>query len=159
MRVLRPKALLSTVFEISPEWMHQRGLKGLLLDLDNTVVPYKAYGEPSARLLEWINELREADIRMALMSNAMPKRIRYWAEKLGIGGFGPAGKPWWGFRQRVRKMGLKPWEVAVVGDQVFTDVLGGNLVGAYTVLVQPLSKAEMGYTRLVRRLEGWVVKR
>lgn len=143
--------------EISPQWLRERGLRGLLLDLDNTLVPYKTYGEPSGQLLQWIDGLKKAGIGILLVSNAMPKRTRYWTQKLGVEGHGPAGKPWLGFRQGMRKLGLKPWEIAVVGDQVFTDILGGNLIGAYTVLVPPLSQKEMGYTRLVRRLERLVL--
>lgn len=143
--------------EISPQWLRERSLRGLLLDLDNTLVPYKTYGEPSPKLMRWIEGLKQAGIRILLISNAMPQRIRYWSGKLNVEGYGPAGKPWLGFRQGMRKLGLKPREIAVVGDQVFTDILGGNLIGAYTVLVRPLSHHEMGYTRLVRRLERLVL--
>lgn len=155
--MLRPKATLSSVLEISPYWLRERGLRGLLLDLDNTLVPYKTYAEPSVHLQYWMGQLKKAGIRVVLVSNAMPKRVEYWSAKLGVEGYGPAGKPWLGFRRGVRQLGLKPWEIAVVGDQLFTDVLGGNLVGAYTVLVQPLSQNEMGYTRLVRKLERMVM--
>ncbi len=137
----------------------ERGLRAVLLDLDNTLVPYKTYGEPPVGMLEWLWTLKQAGIEAMLVSNATPSRVRYWCDKLGIWGFGPAGKPWFGFRAAIQQLELHPEEVAVVGDQIFTDVLGGNLVGAYTVLVSPLSPGEMMYTRLVRKLEALVLGR
>ncbi len=156
--MLRPRARLKSVTDITPQWLLERGLKAVLLDLDNTLVPYKTYGEAPEGLVQWLQTLKEAGVQVMLVSNGSRGRVRYWREKLGVPGFGPAGKPWFGFRKALRRLTLTPREVAVVGDQLFTDVLGGNLIGAYTVLVPPLSKREMGYTRLVRRLERWVLR-
>ncbi|MCX7602227.1 MAG: YqeG family HAD IIIA-type phosphatase [Meiothermus sp.] len=156
--MLRPRAHLRSVTAITPQWLQERGLRALLLDLDNTLVPYRTYGEAPLGLLAWLQTLQDAGIQVMLVSNGSRRRVRYWCEKLGVPGFGPAGKPWFGFRKALRRLGLAPREVAVVGDQLFTDVLGGNLIGAYTVLVPPLSKREMGYTRLVRKLERWVLQ-
>ncbi|MCS7058918.1 MAG: YqeG family HAD IIIA-type phosphatase [Meiothermus sp.] len=156
--MLRPKAFLPAVTAVTPQWLSERGLKAVLLDLDNTLVPYEAYGEAPRHLLDWLEGLRRGGVGVFLVSNGRPRRVRYWSERLGVPGFGPAGKPWFGFRKALRQLGLAAHEVAVVGDQLFTDVLGGNLVGAYTVLVPPLSSREMGYTRLVRKLERWVLR-
>ncbi|MCX7783928.1 MAG: YqeG family HAD IIIA-type phosphatase [Meiothermus sp.] len=155
--MFKPRARLKSVMLITPEWLRERGLRAVLLDLDNTLVPYKTYGEAPQGLLEWLQTLKDAGIQVMLVSNGSRGRVRYWREKLEVPGFGPAGKPWFGFRKALRRLALSPREVAVVGDQLFTDVLGGNLIGAYTVLVPPLSKREMGYTRLVRKLERWVL--
>ena len=157
--MLKPRARLKSVTAITPESLRERRLKAILLDLDNTLVPYKTYGEAPQGLMEWLQTLKEAGIQIMLVSNGSRGRVRYWSEKLEIPGFGPAGKPWFGFRKALRRLALSPREVAVVGDQLFTDVLGGNLIGAYTVLVPPLSKREMGYTRLVRKLERWVLQK
>ncbi len=144
---------MKSALEISPQWLQERGLKGLLLDLDNTLIPYKTYGECPPALREWLDALHEAGIQTMLVSNGSSGRVRYWTQKLGIAGFGPAGKPWFGFKRALAQLQMQPGEVAVVGDQLFTDVLGGNWIGAYTVLVPPLSYREMGYTRLVRQIE------
>ncbi|WP_027876207.1 YqeG family HAD IIIA-type phosphatase [Meiothermus cerbereus] len=156
--MLKPGAQLNSVTQITPAWLQERGLKAVLLDLDNTLVPYKTYGEAPEGLLTWLQSLKNAGIPVMLVSNASPWRVRYWCEKLGIPGFGPAGKPWFGFRKALRRLGLPPRQVVVVGDQLFADVLGGNLAGMYTVLVPPLSQNELGYTRLVRKLERWVLQ-
>lgn len=157
--MLRPKAQLESVLQLSPEWFKSRGLSALLLDLDNTLVPYGEHGEPPVVLQEWIQKLQAAGLRAYLVSNAKPSRVRYWSERLGLPGLGLAAKPWLGFRRALKRWNLNPAQVAVIGDQLFTDVLGGNMVGAHTVLVAPLSKHELGYTRLVRRLERWVLGR
>jgi len=156
--VLGPRAFLNSVSEVTPDWLRERGLRAVLLDLDNTLVPYRAYGEAPPGLQEWLRTLKQAGILLMLVSNATPPRVRYWSEKLGVPGFGPAGKPWFGFRKALQRLGLPPHQVAVVGDQLFTDVLGGNWIGMYTVLVPPLAQKELGYTRLVRKLERWVLK-
>lgn len=157
--MLRPKAQLASVTELTPQWLAERGLRAVLLDLDNTLIPYNTYGEAPAVVLEWLGALREAGIEVRLVSNALSGRVRYWSEKLGVQGYGPAGKPWFGYAGAIRDLELLPGEVAVVGDQVFSDVLGGNLVGAYTVLVTPLSDKDLMYTRLVRKLEVLVLGR
>lgn len=157
--LLRPKAQLASVMELTPQWLQERGLRGLLLDLDNTLVPYKASGDPSGQLTDWLQAMHDAGIVVFLVSNARRKRLRYWAGKLALPGIGLAGKPWFGFRRALRRLGLEAHEVAAVGDQLFTDVLGGNLIGAYTVLVPPLSSRELGYTKLVRKLERWILGR
>ena len=159
MWVLRPKAQLSSVTELTPQWLFERGLRAVLLDLDNTLVPYNVYGEAPTELLDWLSDLQGAGIEIRLVSNALAGRVRYWREKLGVEGYGPAGKPWFGYSNIIRELELRPEEVAVVGDQVFSDVLGGNLAGAYTVLVSPLSNKDMIYTRLVRKLEALVLGR
>ncbi|RIH84829.1 HAD phosphatase, family IIIA [Calidithermus roseus] len=156
--MLRPKAQLSSVLEITPQWLEARGIKGLLLDLDNTLVPYKFKGEPPEELIAWVKSLEAAGIRVFLVSNARRKRLKAWSAKLGVEGIGLAGKPWFGIRKGLKQLGLPPSQVAMVGDQVFTDVLGGNLAGAYTILVTPISQNELDYTRLVRRLERLILK-
>lgn len=157
--MLRPKAHIRSALEISPAWLQERGIKGLLLDLDNTLIPYKTYGECPPDLRAWLDNLQQEGIKTVLVSNGSPARVRYWCEKLGLAGFGPAGKPWFGFQRGLRTLGLSPSEAAVVGDQLFTDVLGGNWAGAYTILVPPISSKELGYTQLVRQLERWMLRR
>lgn len=157
--MLRPKAQLTSVTQLTPQWLAERGLRAVLLDLDNTLIPYKTYGEPPKEVLEWLEALRETGIEVRLVSNALSGRVRYWSQKLGVPGYGPVGKPWFGYAGAIRDLELPPQEVAVVGDQVFTDILGGNLVGAYTVLVTPLSDRDLMYTRLVRKLEALVLGR
>uniref|UniRef100_A0A831U5P3 YqeG family HAD IIIA-type phosphatase n=1 Tax=Thermus islandicus TaxID=540988 RepID=A0A831U5P3_9DEIN len=149
--MLFPRAVLPSLLHLTPEWLRARGLKGVVLDLDNTLLPY---GEEdlSPAYRAWLLELRR-EAPIYLLSNALPERFARIQKRLGLPGHAPALKPWLGFRRALAALGLPPGEVAVVGDQVFTDVLGGNLVGAYTVLVPPLKEREFFYTRFIRMLE------
>lgn len=162
LRAFLPNERLSSVLEITPEWLNARHLRGLILDLDNTLVPYGSELQ-TPELESWAGVLRDAGVKVRLVSNALPERIKRWSKRLGFPGVGAMGrgtaaKPFpAAFLRAARTMGLHPREIAVVGDQVFTDVLGGNLIGAYTVLVAPLSQNALLHTRFARALERMVL--
>lgn len=160
--ILRPDDLIGHVREITPEFLAARGLRGLLLDLDNTLIPYGSYDD-QAEVLAWASDLRGAGIRLYLLSNATQKRAVFWREKLQFAAehaVGMAGKPNpLAYRRGVRALGLLPHQVGMVGDQVFTDVLGGNLAGLHTVLVRPLADNALPHTRLARKVERVVLRR
>lgn len=159
MSLLRPRDVIGHVHDITPEFLAERGLHGLLLDLDNTLIPYGSY-EERADVMAWVAGLRRAGIRLYLLSNATGRRARFWLDKLGFEGVGMAGKPNpRAFRQALARLGLPPQQVGMVGDQVFTDVLGGNLAGMHTILVHPLADNALPHTRVTRRLERAVLKR
>ena len=149
--MLFPREVLPSLLNLTPSWLKERGLKGVILDLDNTLLPYGEEALP-AEYAAWLSALKEA-VPIYLLSNALPERFARVQKRLGLPGHAPALKPWLGFHKALRALGLPAREVAVVGDQVFTDILGGNLVGAYTVLVPPLREKEFFYTRFIRMLE------
>lgn len=159
MSLLRPNDLIRGVGEITPEFLASRGLRGLLLDLDNTLIPYHSYDDyPSSQT--WVTEIRSAGIRLALLSNATHRRAEQWRGRLELEGIGMAGKPNpASFRRAAQALGLPPHQVGMVGDQLFTDVLGGNLAGLHTILVHPLIDNALPHTRLARLLERRVLAR
>ncbi len=161
MRLLRPKARVARITELTPEWLAARGLRGLVVDLDNTLAPYGVAPPAQGGLAAWNRSLAEAGVPVLIVSNAKPGRTRDWAEALGREGWGLAGKPLpWSLRRALRRMGLAPHETAVAGDQLFTDVLGANLIGAYSVLVEPIEpKKGLPHTRWVRALERRILDR
>ena len=159
MSLFRPDDVIDHVSRLTPEFLAARGLRGLLLDLDNTLVPYGSYAD-EAEMLRWATELRGAGVRLYLLSNATGKRAAFWLSRLGFAGVGMAGKPHpAAYRRAVSALELRPWQVGMVGDQVFTDVLGGNLAGLHTVLVRPLADNALPHTRAARSLERAVLKR
>ena len=130
-----------------------------MLDLDNTLIPYRSYAD-AAEMVAWAADLRGAGIRLYLLSNATAKRAAFWLPKLGFEGVGMAGKPNpRAFRRALDTLGLPACQVAMVGDQLFTDVLGGNLSGMHTVLVEPLIDNALPHTRLARMMERRVLRR
>ncbi|MFC4452297.1 YqeG family HAD IIIA-type phosphatase [Deinococcus sonorensis] len=159
MSLLRPRVILPDVYSITPEFMEQHGLKGLLLDLDNTLIPYGSY-EERHEVMTWAADLRRGGYRLYLLSNATRERAAFWLERLGFEGVGMAAKPFPGhYRRGLQVMDLPARQVAMVGDQLFTDVLGGNLNGMFTIMVRPISDNALPHTRVTRRLERIVLKR
>ena len=161
MSLLEPRDVIDHVTDITPGFLGARGLSGLLIDLDNTLVPYGSYEKDGAdRVMRWARDLKLAGIRLYLLSNATGSRAGYWLEHLGFQGVGLAGKPNpRAFRRAIGALNLRPEQVGMVGDQVFTDVLGGNLSGMHTILVRPLVSNSLPHTRVARRLERAVLKR
>ena len=154
-----PDLWLEGVTELTPERLKALGVKGLLLDLDNTLLPPKAEGPLSDEVRRWAEELKAKGIRLALVTNAKPHRVRRAARELGIPGAGPVGKPLpFGFYWGLKKLGLPKRAVLAVGDQVFTDLLGARLAGLRFALVRPLAEDALGHTRVLRRLESRCLK-
>ena len=160
--LLKPRDVLPHIHDITPEFLAERGLYGLLLDLDNTMIPYGSY-EERADVMLWAANLRRGGIRLYMLSNATGKRARFWMDKLGFEGaegVGMAGKPHpRAYRVALAQMQLPAHQVGMVGDQLFTDVLGGNLNGMHTILVHPLGSNSLPHTRVARTLERAVLKR
>jgi uncharacterized protein len=144
LKVLKPQEVIDSVFVITPEFLVQRGLKALLLDIDNTLVPHgRLESKPTdlERVQRWLVPLQEAGVALRIVSNALPDRIAFHAKALGIkavGGGGTAGKPFApAYRTAIAELGLEPRQIAMLGDQVFTDVWGANGMGLYSILVRP----------------------
>jgi HAD superfamily phosphatase (TIGR01668 family) len=151
--LLTPHLQLNSVVELTADDLRARGIEGLLMDVDCTLKHhYASVVLPEAG--EWLAKLRAAGIRLCLVSNGMPARIAPLARELGVQYVAQAFKPLpLGCRAALRKLGLPPERVALVGDQLFTDVLAGRLVGLFTVLVRPTTVEEPWITRLKRPLE------
>ena len=162
-RYLQPNDVIDHVSELDLAFLRERHLRGLVLDLDNTLIPYGSYdeaGEKEREMAEWAGELRRAGVGLYLLSNATGKRAEFWSTRLGLSGVGMAGKPNpRAFIRALEALGLPAYQVGMVGDQLFTDVLGGNLSGMHTILVRPLATNSLPHTKLARRLERAVLRR
>ena len=161
----KPKDLINSVFEITPVFLEQRGLKALLLDIDNTIVPHGKLESSSLdleRVRVWLAPLIQAQIHLRFVSNALPARIAFHSNALGIkavGSGGTAGKPFAPvFQTAIAELGLPPAQIAMLGDQVFTDVLGANNAGMHSILVHPMSDNARLHTHMARMLERMVLK-
>ena len=137
-----PRGLYSSVTDISPQLLAAKGIRLVLADLDNTLVAYRVT-EPPAELMAWKAALEAAGIRLFLLSNSRkPGRAQNFAEKLGIPYQGHSGKPRRaGYLRAMERMGARPEETVMVGDQIFTDTLGANNAGVIPLLVQPIRLA------------------
>ena len=136
---LIPRGVYPAVTHISPKALAEKGVRLVLADLDNTLVPYRVK-VPNARLVAWRDELAAHGVALFLLSNSRkPGRAQRFAEALGIPYEGHAGKPRvGGFRRAMARMGVGPEETAIVGDQIFTDTWGGGNARILTLLVDPI---------------------
>jgi uncharacterized protein len=158
LRLIAPHLSLDSVLDLTPDRLRDLRLRGLLLDLDCTLKDYHAERVPDA-VLAWLADLRTAGVRLCLLSNGKPARIERFGRELGIPYIAKAFKPLpLGCYRGLRKLAVPPARAAVVGDQLFADVLAGRLAGLFTVLVRPTSPAEPWFTRLKRPLERRVLR-
>lgn len=156
---LCPRNQVDSVFDLDPALLAQQGIKGVILDLDNTLVKWGA-DTIDDHLKTWVERFKDTGFKLCIVSNALPQRVESVARALGIPGVSQATKPFkTPFRRALELLGTLPEETAVVGDQLFTDILGGNRMDLYTIWTPPISKTEFVSTRAVRHLERLVVKR
>ncbi len=155
---LRPDLRVDRVEQVTARRLEGLDVGGLLLDVDETLLPAAAR-TPDPAIVAWARGLEDAGIRLAIVSNGRPGRVASVAAALGVPGRALTGKPWPGaFRRGARTLGLPPERCAMVGDQLFTDVLGARAAGLRTVLVAPLSHGGLVHTRLLRHLEARLLR-
>ena len=155
---LSPDSYLSSVHAVDLDDLAARGIRVLLLDLDNTLLPRDTNVVPD-ELKAWAAGLRDRGFSVCLVSNNWHERVHHVASELGFDLVDKAVKPLpFAFLAALRRAGAKRREAAVIGDQLFTDILGGNMMGMRTVLVSPLSATDLPHTLLLRRLEALVLE-
>lgn len=142
MALFRAGFLADKIYEISGAALGRRGIRLLLADLDNTLVPY-GVPLPDEKLKSWRDELAAHGVTLFILSNNRHEsRPRTFAQALDVPYIGHAGKPKTAsFVKAMEQMGVAPEQTAIVGDQIFTDVLGGNRAGVATILVKPIRLA------------------
>ncbi|HEY8909710.1 MAG TPA: YqeG family HAD IIIA-type phosphatase [Desulfosporosinus sp.] len=158
----RPTLQAPSLDLISVEQLVRDGIRGLIIDLDNTMTPWNDV-EVGPKVAQWFIEVNDADIRACVVSNNKKRqRVAVVAERLGIPFVFRATKPRGrAFRAGMDLLGTGPKDTAAIGDQLFTDILGGNRLGLYTILVTPINDREFIGTRVVRRIEKvlvWMMK-
>ncbi|VBB06882.1 mitochondrial pgp phosphatase [Lucifera butyrica] len=155
--LLHPGLMVNSLYDINPEELKQKGIRGVIFDLDNTIIPWGT-SEMCPQITEWIRNLLNAGFKISLVSNNKQRRVQEIAERFDIPFVARACKPAkTGFRQAVAAMNLNMDQVAVVGDQLFTDILGGNRLGLFTIWVLPLSSREFIGTKIHRFFEKLAV--
>lgn len=157
MKVFQPHSYAPSIHQVDYEALWRRGIRALIFDLDNTLCLWRA-GPPDADVRELLKGLIAQGFRVAVLSNGRlslrPEVVTFF-EEMGIPVIWPARKPLpFGFRRALSWLGVPARQAAMIGDQLLTDVLGGNLAGFYTILVAPLDpEKESPFTRLNRILE------
>ena len=151
MDIFVPDMYQKSIYHIDYEKLLDEGIKCILFDLDNTCVPYKDK-EPNKRLVSLFEDLKDMDFKIIIFSNAPKKRIAPFKKVLNVDCLASAGKPRKkNFLKILKLFNLDLSEVAIIGDQLYKDILGGNRVGITTILVNPMSKDDMILTKLIFR--------
>jgi hypothetical protein len=147
-----------SIYEIPIDKLIRKGIKGIIIDLDNTITEWN---NPmiSDNAIEWFKNLKVNGLEICIASNNSQERVVEIAVLLGIQYIAKAGKPRRkSFRQAMKLMGTTVDNTAVIGDQIFTDVLGGNRLNLFTILVVPIETREFIGTKIMRFFERRIIK-
>lgn len=156
---IRPKVKLERVTDITIEILNKYGIKALILDVDNTLSTH--HGQVlTDGLLEWLELMRKNGIKMTVLSNSKEKRLIPFAEKIGLDFISLGLKPLpFGYWRALKRLGTSKKETAIVGDQLFTDIIGGNCVGVTTVLLTPIKLESSFSFRFKRKIERFLIRK
>lgn len=154
MAALQPDLELARATDLQPAQLRELGIEALLLDIDNTLVGWQRT-DFTPEVLAWLESMKSAGIRLYIISNTTNlRRLGRVSEILGVPHVSGAMKPARGAYQRaLSALGVPPERAAMIGDQLFTDILGANRVGIYSILVPPLHPREFIGTRVTRLIE------
>ena len=156
-KILCPNQYVESVQQVDLDELKEHGLDGIIVDLDNTLVPWNE-STILPEVKDWIIKAKSYGFGVCIVSNNNPGRGEVLSEAFEIPAVWKAVKPRRGaFRRALNILNLQACQVAVIGDQVFTDILGGNRLGLYTILVRPLQEREFFGTRLMRQLEKLIL--
>ena len=136
---LFPRQMRQSLAELTPQTLKDLGIRLLMLDFDNTIVPYTT-NTPTAEMERWLEEMQASEIQICVVSNSKRQRVQIFCKAWNIDCITHARKPFGrGIRSCMERYGFSPEECALVGDQIFTDTLGANLAGAMPILVKPIN--------------------
>ena len=153
---LNPEYFINTIYDIDFEILRKRGISTLLLDIDNTLVPFKTM-IPEEKVVEWIKLVKSEDFKICLVSNAYPRRAQTIAGSLDVPVIYMAKKPFKkGVVDSLKLVGSKSEEAIMVGDQIFTDVFAARLAGVKSILVEPMTTSDFFMTKIYRVFEFFV---
>lgn len=133
-----PNYIFPAITDVSETFLRERHIRLLLLDFDNTMLPYTK-NEPSRELLQWIERMRAAGVTLCIVSNSHKPRVTDFSKRYGVpcvtGAKKPRGK---GIRVALRRFDVPDAQAALIGDQIYTDVLGANLAGVCSIIVRSI---------------------
>ena len=133
-----PRIRCEAVTDLTPAFLSSKNISLLMLDFDNTIVPYTT-NDPEELVSQWIETMLQSEISICVVSNSKRDRVKVFCKKYGMDCITHAKKPFSrGIQACLQKYGKAPSQCAIAGDQIFTDTLGGNCAGLTTILVRPI---------------------
>lgn len=157
--ILYPNLYCKDVTQITIEILKQNDIKGLILDVDNTLIDYNRNMDKKVEL--WVDDLKKQGIKFCIVSNTNKhEKVKAVSEKLDIPYFYFAKKPFKkGFLNAKKKMNLNEKNIAAVGDQIMTDIIGANRCKMFSILVEPISENDIFITKVKRPIEKCIINR
>ncbi|MGE5328904.1 MAG: YqeG family HAD IIIA-type phosphatase [Deltaproteobacteria bacterium] len=153
-----PDMEVHKVEDISMDDLRQNNIKAVILDIDNTICEWKM--EPSENVKAWLGLLKRNGIQICLVSNNKRYRVEKVGRILGINSIHNACKPCGkAFLSAITIMGVTPQQTAVIGDQIFTDIYGGNRLNMLTVYVRPICEKDYLFVRMKRPFERYILRK
>ncbi|GKV66754.1 MULTISPECIES: YqeG family HAD IIIA-type phosphatase [unclassified Sporosarcina] len=154
-----PSAYVKSVLHIKPEQLVENGIKGIITDLDNTLVEWDR-AEATEDIMAWFDEMHKAGLQITVVSNNHIERVSHFCDPLGIPYICEARKPLKkSFRQAIGTLGLPKEQIVMIGDQLLTDVLGANRAGLSVILVVPVASSDAPITKFNRAIERRIMAR
>jgi len=158
-KLLRPNLYVDSIFDIDLHKLWSAGYDSIIVDIDNTLVAWDKK-EASDFVVDWFERIKKIGFNVCLVSNNTEDRVVKFNEAVKVCAIHRATKPRRKpFIKAMDKMNSSPSKTVVIGDQVFTDILGGNRAGLFTILVVPISGNEFIWTKFVRRIERMVLRK
>lgn len=157
--MIYPKEYFNSVKDIKIELLNKHQIKGIILDVDNTLIDFDK--KMPEEIEKWVQDLKEKGIKFCILSNSNhEEKVKGVASKIDVPYLFFAKKPFkGGFKKACKLLELENENVAAVGDQIFTDVIGANRCNIFSILVKPIEEKDYLVTRIKRPLENLVIKR
>jgi len=159
-QLFKPNLTAKDIYNIDFGKLKAKGINALLVDIDDTLLP-RGVNDISPQIFEWVVARKEEGFKVCLTSNSYhPLRVKYFGDTLGVPAMSLSLKPFpFAFRRSLKEINAKPEETAMIGDQLFMDILGANLLGIYSIYVKYVTPEGFFLRRWMRQAEDWVLKR
>lgn len=157
--ILYPKKYINNVLEISIDFLKKEKLNGLILDVDNTLLFYDR--TMISGLTQWVDNMKKNNIKLCILSNTNKKdKVDKLSKDLKVPYIFFAKKPLKsGFKKAAKILNMKNENIGVVGDQIFTDIIGANRMKMFPILTKPLDEKDILITKIKRPIEEYIIKR
>lgn len=157
--ILYPKMYLNNVLEISVDFLKKQNINGLILDVDNTLLYYDKTMVNG--LEQWVDNMKENNIKLCILSNTNKKdKVDKLSKILDIPYIFFAKKPLKsGFKKAAKILNMDNKNIAVVGDQIFTDIIGANRMNMFPILTKPLDEKDILITKIKRPIEEYIINK
>jgi hypothetical protein len=156
--LLKPSQVVSDIYQIDFGKLKNQGIRALILDIDDTLIP-REVNDVSPRVFEWVEERKGEGFRLCLTSNSRhPLRVKYIGDTLKLPAMSLGFKPLpFAFLRSLDVLNAKPENTAMIGDQLFMDILGANLLKIHSIFVKHLTPETFLIRQWMRSAEDWVL--